>query len=74
MLSPEERNKSLERAINSWKVRTELANKIGKGKVLAEYEKIKRLTMALDDKYILIYITTGIEAVIILRLSWVLPI
>ncbi|HYA81950.1 MAG TPA: hypothetical protein VEH06_00680, partial [Candidatus Bathyarchaeia archaeon] len=49
-------------AINSWKIRTELANKIGKGKyVLAEYEKIKRLTMPLGDKYIL-YITTEIEA------------
>jgi hypothetical protein len=62
LLSPEESNKSLELAINSWKIRTELANKIGKGKyVLAEYEKIKRLTMPLDDKYIL-YITTEIEA------------
>jgi|ERR1700739_18853 predicted transcriptional regulator len=62
LLSPEESNKSLELAINSWRIRAELANKIGKGKyVLAEYEKIKRLTMPLDDKYIL-YITTEIEA------------
>ena len=62
LLSPEESNKSLELAINSWKIRTELANKIGKGKyVLAEYEKIKRLTMPLDNKYIL-YITTEIKA------------
>ncbi len=62
LLSPEESKKSLELAINSWKIRTELANKIGKGKyVLAEYEKIKRLTMPLGDKYIL-YITTEIEA------------
>jgi hypothetical protein len=62
LLSPEESNKSLELAINSWKVRTELENKIGKGKyVLAEYEKIKRITMLLGDKYLL-YITTEIEA------------
>lgn len=62
LLSPEESKKSLVLAINAWKIRNELANKIGKGKyVLAEYEKIKRLTMPLDDKYIL-YITTEIEA------------
>jgi hypothetical protein len=62
LLSPEESNKALGLAINSWKVRTKLANKIGKGKyVLAVYEKIKRITMLLGDKYLL-YITTEIEA------------
>ncbi len=62
LLSPEESKKSLELAINAWKVRTELANKIGKGKyVLAEYEKIKRITMPLGDKYLL-YVTTEVEA------------
>ena len=62
LLSPEESKKSLELAINAWKVRTELANKIGKGKyVLAEYEKIKRITMPLGDKHLL-YVTTAVEA------------
>ena len=62
LLSPEESKKSLVLAINAWKIRNEPANKIGKGKyVLAEYEKIKRITMPLGDKYIL-YITTEIEA------------
>jgi hypothetical protein len=55
LLSPEESNKSLGLAINSWKVRSELADKIGKGKyTLTEYEKIKRITMPLGDKYLTI--------------------
>lgn len=50
LLSPEESKKSLEMAINAWKTRNELAAKIGKGKyVLAEYEKIKRITLPLGD-------------------------
>src|ERR1700739_1181742 len=62
LLSPEESNKSLELAINSWRIRAELANKIGKGKyVLAEYEKIKRLTMPLGDKHLL-YVTIEVDA------------
>jgi hypothetical protein len=39
-----------------------LAPKIGKGKyVLAEYEKIKRITMPLGDNHLL-YVTTEIES------------
>ena len=66
LLTPEESKKSLDLAINAWKTRSELETKIGKGKyVLAEYEKIKRITMPLghdnDDNHPL-YITTGLEA------------
>jgi hypothetical protein len=62
LLTPEESKKSLDLAINAWKTRSELAPKIGKGKyVLAEYEKIKRITMPLREDYIL-YITTEVEA------------
>ena len=62
LLTPEESKKSLDLAVNSWKIRTGLAPKIGKGKyVLAEYEKIKRITMPLDDKHLL-YVTTEVEA------------
>jgi hypothetical protein len=62
LLSPQESKKSLELAVNSWKTRTALAPKIGKGKyVLAEYEKIKRITMPLGDEHLL-YITTEPEA------------
>ena len=58
LLSPEESKESLELAVNSWKIRSKLAPKIGKGKyVLAEYEKIKRITMPLSDSH-LIYVTT----------------
>jgi hypothetical protein len=62
LLSPEESKKSLELAINAWKIRNELAPKIGKGKyVLAEYEKIKRITMPLGDNHVL-YMTTEVES------------
>jgi hypothetical protein len=58
LLTPDESKRSLEMAINAWKERTRLAPKIGKGKyVLAEYEKIKRITMPLGDTHLL-YITT----------------
>jgi hypothetical protein len=62
LLSPEESKESLELAVNSWKIRSKLAPKIGKGKyVLAEYEKIKRITMPLGDNHLL-YITAEPEA------------
>ncbi len=62
LLTPEESKKSLDLAINAWKTRSELAPKIGKGKyVLAEYEKIKRITMPLGEDHIL-YITTEVDA------------
>ena len=66
LLTPEESKKSLELAVNAWKTRSELATKIGKGKyVLAEYEKIKRITMPLGHDNVddhLLYITTEPEA------------
>jgi hypothetical protein len=62
LLTPEESKRSLEMAVNAWKTRSQLANKIGKGRyVLAEYEKIKRITMPLDEDHIL-YITTEVNA------------
>jgi hypothetical protein len=62
LLTPAESKKSLDLAVNAWKIRSELAPKIGKGKyVLAEYEKIKRITMPLGNSYVL-YITTEVES------------
>lgn len=62
LLTNDESRKSLEMAIRAWKSRTELAPKIGRGKyVLAEYEKVKRITMPLGDKH-LVYVTTEPEA------------
>lgn len=62
LLTPDDSKHSLELAVNAWKTRGEIASKIGKGKyVLAEYEKIKRITMPLDDNHLL-YVTTEVEA------------
>ena len=62
LLSPEENKKSLELAVAAWKARCEFAGKIGKGQyVLAAYEKIKRITMPLDDEHLL-YITMETNA------------
>jgi hypothetical protein len=62
LLSPDESKKSLEMAIDAWKKRSKLAPKIGKGKyVLAEYEKLKRITMPFGDSHLL-YITTEVDA------------
>ena len=62
LLTPEETKKSLEMAMTGWKVRRELSRKIGKGRyVLAEYEKIKRITMPFGDDYLL-YLTTEVQA------------
>jgi hypothetical protein len=58
LLSNEESQESHQLAINAWKTRNKLSSKIGTGKyVLAEYEKIKRISMPLKDNYLL-YITT----------------
>ncbi len=58
LLTPDESKKSLEMAVNAWKSRSQLAPKIGRGKyVLAEYEKIKRITMPLGERH-LVYVTT----------------
>src|ERR687895_1954111 len=62
LLTPDESKKSLEMAVNAWESRSQLAPKIGKGKyVLAEYEKIKRITMPLGEKH-LVYVTTELRA------------
>ena len=61
LLTPDESKKSLEMAVNAWKTRSQLTDKIGKGHyVLAEYDKIKRITMPLGEH--LLYITTDVEA------------
>ena len=58
LLTEDESNRSLELAVNSWKTRSQLEPKIGKGRyVLAEYEKIMRITMPLDDNHLLFMAT-----------------
>ena len=58
LLTEDESDRSLELAVNSWKTRSQLEPKLGKGQyVLAEYEKIMRITMPLDDNHLL-FMTT----------------
>ncbi len=57
LLTNRESLKSLESAARSWKMRNESSSKIGKGEyVLAEYGKIKRITIPIDSKHLL-YLT-----------------
>ncbi len=59
LLTNRESLKSLESAARSWKMRNESSNKIGKGQyVLAEYGKIKRITLPLDKQHLL-YLTVN---------------
>ncbi|MBV9177802.1 MAG: hypothetical protein JO297_12270 [Nitrososphaeraceae archaeon] len=62
LLSPEETKRSNLQALARWGLRNSLAPKIGKGKyAMAEYEKIKRITVPLEN-YHLLLITTELEA------------
>jgi hypothetical protein len=62
LLTPSESKESLEMAMTGWKVRNELLHKIGKGRyVVAEYEKIKRITMPFGGDYLL-YVTIEVQA------------
>lgn len=62
LLTAEESKKSLNMAMTGWKARSELSDKIGKGRyVIAEYEKIKRITMPFGEDYLL-YLTTEPQA------------
>jgi len=59
LLTNRESLKSLESAARSWKMRNESSSKIGKGQyVLAEYGKIKRITLPLDNQHLL-YLTVN---------------
>ena len=61
LLNPDESKKSLQQAVNTWKVRNEFASKIGEGiYVLAAYKKIKRITLPFNDH--LLYVTTDQDA------------
>ncbi len=58
LLSQRESLKSLESAARAWTLRNEFASKIGKGEyVLAQYGKVKRIVIPLDNDHLL-YMTT----------------
>ena len=60
-LNAQETKETLQYAANAWKVRKSFEPKVGKGLyVLAVYEKLRRLTMPIADKYLLM-VTWGTE-------------
>src|SRR5215212_12073000 len=62
LLSPEETKRSNIQALARWSLRNSLSSKIGKGKyAMAEYEKIKRITVPLENDHLLL-VTTEVEA------------
>ncbi len=61
LLTEEESRRSLQQAWARWKLRDELAKKIGRGRyAMAEYEKIKRITIPLDESHLLL-VTTDVN-------------
>lgn len=57
-LNPDFQKESIAHALEAWKLRTKFSRSIGVGKyAFAEYEKIKRITIPLDENH-LIYLTT----------------
>jgi hypothetical protein len=62
LLSFEETKKSNLQALARWALRNTLSPKIGKGRyAMAEYEKIKRITIPLEDNNHLVLITTEVD-------------
>ena len=62
LLSPEETKKSNLQALARWGLRNALASKVGKGKYsMAEYEKLKRITIPLEGDHLLL-VTTEVDA------------
>jgi hypothetical protein len=60
-LNPQETKDTLLYAAKAWKTRRSFEPKIGKGQyVLAVYEKLRRLTMPIADKYLLM-VTWGTD-------------
>jgi len=62
LLSLEESKKSMLQAMARWGFRNSIEPKIGKGKYsMTEYEKIKRITVPLDETHLLL-ITVEVDA------------
>ena len=63
LLSSEETKKSNLQALARWALRNTLSSKVGKGRyAMAEYEKVKRITIPLEDNSHLLLITTEVNA------------
>lgn len=60
-LTPRESRKALVAAARAWRIRNQVSRKIGRGRyVLAEYDKVKRITMPVGRN--LLYVTTSPNA------------
>ena len=54
ILSADETKKTVKRAVSSWNSRNDLTDKVGRGMyAIASYEKIKRITVPLDNNHML---------------------
>jgi hypothetical protein len=63
LLSSEEAKRSNLQALARWALRNTLSPKVGKGKyAMAKYEKVKRLTIPLEDNNHLLLVTTEVNA------------
>ena len=63
LLSPEETKKSNMQALARWALRNALSSKVGRGRyAMAEYEKLKRITIPLDDNSHLLLVSTEVDA------------
>ena len=62
LLSPEETKKSNMQALARWGLCSSLSSKVGKGRyAMAAYEKVKRITIPLDDNSHLLLVTTEVN-------------
>ena len=63
LLSSEETKRSNLQALARWALRNALSPKVGKGRyAMAEYEKVKRITIPLEDNSHLLLVTTEVNA------------
>ncbi|MGI8831469.1 MAG: DUF6659 family protein [Nitrososphaeraceae archaeon] len=63
LLSSEETKKSNLQALARWALRNALSPKVGKGRyAMAEYEKVKRITIPLENNSHLLLVTTEVDA------------
>ncbi|HET6800464.1 MAG TPA: hypothetical protein VFH25_07875 [Nitrososphaeraceae archaeon] len=63
LLSSEETKRSNLEALARWALRNTLSPKVGKGRyAMAEYEKVKRITIPSEDNSHLLLVTTEVKA------------
>ena len=61
-LSTEQTRQSVQQAWNRWKLRGAMESTIGKGKfAMAEYEKVRRFTIPIDNEHLLL-VSTEVDA------------